>query len=199
MYPELKTALLSAAAGAAGAYGADVAAHDEWDRAASMLRRDQAALASLPAAGQEELVNLFAAAADGEQREALASVLRGTPVAQVTGGVPLPSEDLQKAIIHASELAAGNPDLARQVAAVGMQMADSRTRLADERLDPAAVYAHMVTGAGTSSLPAILGAAGLGTGGAILQHQLYRRGADLDAQVDAAMPGVRDSFRVRRN
>jgi hypothetical protein len=49
-------------------------------------------------------------------------------------------------------------------------------------------------GAGVSSLPAILGGAGLGTGGAILQHLLNRMGAKTSEPAPAA-----SGFRARRS
>jgi hypothetical protein len=49
-------------------------------------------------------------------------------------------------------------------------------------------------GAGTSPLPALLGGAGLGSGGAILQHLLNR----MDAKANELSPAV-DAFKMRRS
>ena len=185
MYPALKTAAISGALGLAGAGVTDMAVNDAMDRSASSLQELRDYAASLdPRAMQVVLA-----------REMIMDALRGMPAEQILAGAPAAPKEFKAAVKLASEVSAGAPDLAAAALSVGQRMTAFDAEAAERGQSIDQVAPALEAGAGTSPLPAILGGAGLGTGGAILQHLLNRRGADLDAQVDAAMPG----FRARRS
>ena len=195
MYPALKTAAISGALGLAGAGVTDMAVNDAMDRSASSLQELRDYAASLDPRAMQVVLATVDQAPDPVAREMIMDALRGMPAEQILAGAPAAPKEFKAAVKLASEVSAGAPDLAAAALSVGQRMTAFDAEAAERGQSIDQVAPALEAGAGTSPLPAILGGAGLGTGGAILQHLLNRRGADLDAQVDAAMPG----FRARRS
>lgn len=176
MYPALKTAALAGGLGLGGAVGADMAANDGMDRTGETLKSIRSELSALPPQVAQAVMGTVGRTANSGERELIMATLAGAPPDQVLATLPGASNDLRRLIKDAGALAAGAPQVAQQAIAIGTKMNAFEAEAQSRNLDPAAVSEAVNSGeAGTSPLPAILGAAGLGSGGAILQHLLNRR------------------------
>jgi len=178
MYPALKTAAMGGGLGLLGAAGANIASHDEMDYTGETLKGIRGELAAMPPQVAQAVMGTVGVASDPQMRELVMATLAGAPPEQILAAMPGAPKEFKSLIKGAGELAVGAPQVAQQAIAMGMKMNAFEAEAAGRNLDPGAVGEAVNSGeAGVSSLPAILGGAGLGTGGAILQHLLNRRGA----------------------
>jgi hypothetical protein len=195
MYPALRTAAMAGGLGLAGAAGADWATHDGMDYTGETLKSIRSDLAALPPQAAQAVMGTVGRTADSGERELVMATLAGTPPDQVLATMPGAPSELRRLIKDAGALAAGAPQIAQQAIAIGMKMNGFEAEAQGRNLDPAAVSEAVNSGeAGTSPLPALLGGAGLGSGGAILQHLLNRMGAKTSEPAPAA-----SGFRARRS
>jgi hypothetical protein len=199
MYPALKTAMMGGGLGLFGAGVADMAAHDEMDRSAGSLQDLRNHAAGVDPRVMQVALQTVDTIKNPRIREVVMGAFMGMPPEQITAQVPDAPKEFVKMVKTAYEIGRADPQLAAGVVDIGMRMNAFDAEAAARGQDITQVAPALEAGAGESPLPAILGGAGLGSGGAILQHLLNRRGAALDAQMDAAIPGFRDSFKVRRS
>ena len=176
MHPALKTAMMGGGLGLLGAAGANIAFHDEMDYAGETVKELRGDLDALPPQVAQAVIRTVGVSMDPQARELVMAALSGTPPEQILAAMPGAPKEFKSLIKGAGELAVGAPQVAQQAIAMGMKMNAFEAEAQGRNLDPAAVGEAVNSGeAGVSALPAILGGAGLGTGGAILQHLLNRR------------------------
>ena len=176
MNPAFKTALVSGGLGLFGAGVADVAAHDPLDRSAGSLSEVRDHMEALPEQVQQVAIGTVGRAANPQIRALVMSALQGAPPEQILAALPGAPKDLKDLIKAAHEVSAVDPQLATAVIDVGMRMNAFDEEAGARGQEVRQVAEALNAGeAGESSLPAILGGAGLGTGGAILQHLLSKR------------------------
>lgn len=197
MYPALKTATMAGGLGIFGAGVADMAAHDDMDRSAGALQQLRDHAASVDPRVMQVAVATVDRVKDPRARQMVMGVLAGAAPEQVLAAVPGAPKEFKEIVKIAHEVSQADPDLARGVADIGMRMNAFDAEAGARGHDITQVAPALEAGAGTSALPAILGAAGLGSGGAILQHLLNRRAvdkgmADLRAGLQRAARTVRD-------
>jgi hypothetical protein len=104
-------------------------------------------------------------------------VLAGAPADQVIAAVPGLTAEQKKLVQAAGELRANAPNESGLVLAMTSKIDGYEKSLAASGLNggDVAQAAHAGT-AGVSAIPAILGAAGLGSGAALLSEVMRRRG-----------------------
>lgn len=175
MYPALKTATMAGGLGLFGAGVADMAAHDDMDRSAGSLQGLRDYVAGLDPRAMQVVLATVDRAPDPVAREMIMDALKGVPADQILASTPGAPKEFKDAVKLASEVSAGAPDLAAVAVDVARRMTAFDAEAAERELSIGEVAPALEAGAGTSPLPAILGGAGLGTGGAILQHLLNRR------------------------
>jgi len=175
MYPELKTAVVAGALGAFGAGAADMAAHDAMDRSAGSLQELRDYTASVDPQVMRVALATVDRVKDPRARQMVMGALMGAPPDQVLAAVPGAPKEFKDIVKIAHEASQAAPELARGAADIGMRMNAFDAEAGARGHDISQVAPALEAGAGESSLPKILGAAGLGTGGAILQHLLNRR------------------------
>jgi hypothetical protein len=159
-----------------GAVAADHFAHDAEDYVADDLRDLREMIAGLPPEVQEAARNSVGAVPAGGARKLVMATLAGAPaeeVIAVAGDAPKEFKDLIK---RTSELAQGAPQAAAAILAVGERMNQFESDASEAGLATGEITEKVHDGtAGHSSLPAILGGAGLGTGAALLSHLTRKR------------------------
>ncbi len=194
MFPALKTAAMSGALGLAGAGVADMTVNDAMDRSASSLQELRDYAASLDPRAMQVVLATVNQAPDPVAREMIMDALKGTPAEQILAGMPAAPKEFKAAVKLASQVSAGAPDLAAAALGVGQRMTAFDAEAAERGQSIDQVVPALEAGAGTSPLPALLGGAGLGSGGAILQHLLNR----MDAKANEPSPAV-NAFKMRRS
>jgi hypothetical protein len=164
--------------GLMGAGGADMLAHDELDYSTDSLEAIRTEMGQLQPAVAEAVLRTVGSAATPELRSLVMATLSGAPPEQVLAAVPEAPKEIKDLIKMSGELAAGAPQVAAKAVDMGMKMSalDQKVGRAGLELDQVVEAANTDT-AGHSSLPAILGGAGLGTGAALLHHLMAKRAA----------------------
>lgn len=175
MYPALKTATMAGGLGIFGAGVADMAAHDAMDRSAGSLQELRDHFAGVDPRVQQAAMATVDTIKNPRIREVVMAAFMGMPPDQITAQVPGAPKEFVKMVQTAYEIGQSDPQLAAGVVDIGMRMNAFDAEAGARGHDISQVAPALEAGAGTSPLPAILGAAGLGTGGAILQHLLNRR------------------------
>jgi len=195
MFPALKTAAMGGVAGLAGAAGLDRMAHDEIDYTGETLKSIRSELAAMPPQVAQAVMGTVGRTTNSGERELVMATLAGAPPDQVLATMPGAPNELRRLVKDAGALAAGAPQIAQRAIAIGMKMSGFEAEAQANGVDPVAVGEAVNSGeAGTSPLPALLGGAGLGSGGAILQHLLNR----MDAKANEPSPAM-DAFKMRRS
>lgn len=174
------TVLGVGAAGAAGALAADALAHDPMDRAAQQYKDFSGSFEGADEMAQRVYAGVFAQGEMSLKDRILATgILSGElpPGAVDEAKKMADSPAGKKGIALAAEVMINRPELGPPVAKLANQEISLFAAEQKMGVGPQEVMSAADQGAGVSPLPAILGAAGVGGGAAIVDALMRRRGA----------------------